>query len=72
MSELEQLRDENERLRTIIQHAIADRTGVYFICGEGGDKDEMGLPDVILVCPMPGADGMAAYKKITDYSAPEY
>jgi len=72
MTELETLRAENERLKTIIRHAVADRTGVYFICGEGGERDSVGLPDLILVCPAPGADGMSAYKKITEYSAPGY
>jgi hypothetical protein len=43
---------------------------IYFICGEGGEKDEMGLPETILVCPSFGLDGMAMYKKHKDYSAP--
>ena len=45
---------------------------IYFICGEGGEKDEMGLPEMILVCPSLGLDGMAMYKKHKDYSAPGY
>ena len=70
--ELEQLREENERLKKIIRHAAADRTGVYFICGEGGKKDAVGLPNQIQVCPAIGSDGFAIYTKTTEYSAPEY
>ena len=46
--------------------------GVYFICGEGGEKDSMNLPEKILVCPAYGSDGFAVYTKSSDYSAPGY
>ena len=60
-----------ELLKKIFIHASPDKfEGVYFICGEGGEKDDMGLPEFISVCPAYGADGMAMYKKHTDYSAP--
>ena len=71
-SELERLQAENDRLKAMIRHAVADRTGVYFICGEGGTKDDIGLPEIILVCPAYGADGFAIYKKASEYSAPSY
>jgi hypothetical protein len=60
-----------EKTETILRHSSAEKLqGVYFICGEGGEKDDMGLPDFISVCPAYGLDGMAMYKKHTDYSAP--
>jgi hypothetical protein len=46
--------------------------GVYFICGEGGVKDNMNLPEKILVCPAYGLDGFAIYTKTSNYSGPEY
>ena len=62
-----------EKLKKILLHAKADKfEGVYFICGEGGEKDEMGLPEFISVCPAYGLDGFAYYKKHTKYSAPEW
>ena len=62
-----------EKMRTLIKHANADKfRDVYFICGEGGEKDEYGLPMKLFVCPGYGADGMAIYTKTTEYSAPEY
>ena len=72
MSEIERLQAENDRLKAMIRHAVADRTGVYFICGDGGTKDDLGLPEIILVCPAYGADGFAIYKKASEYSAPSY
>ena len=72
VGELQKLREENEKLKTMIRHAIAEKTGVYFICGEAGTKDSLGLPGKILVCPGFGSDGFAIYSKTTEYSSPEY
>lgn len=43
-----------------------------FICGGSEQKDIMGLPDTLLVCPSYGLDGFAIYKKSSEYSAPSY
>ena len=60
-------------LKKVFLHASAEKLeGVYFICGEGGEKDDMGLPEFISVCPAFGLDGMAMYKKHSEYSAPGY
>lgn len=72
VEEVKKIEQENEKLKNIIIHLLPDRTGVYFICGEGGTKDEMGLPEAIFVCPSYGLEGMAIYTKTTDYKAPEW
>lgn len=60
-----------QKLKTILKHSKAEQLeGVYFICGEAGEKDSMGLPELISVCPAFGLDGFAYYKKHTEYSAP--
>lgn len=62
-----------QKLKKIFTHAKAEQLeGVYFICGEGGEKDSMGLPEFISVCPAFGLDGFCYYKKHTEYSAPGY
>lgn len=67
--ELKALRKSHE----ILRHIMAEKLdGVYFICGEGGEKDSMNLPEKILVCPAYGSDGFAVYTKSSDYSAPGY
>jgi len=56
-----------QRMLKILKHSKAeDLAGVYFICGEAGDKDQNGLPDTIHVCPAYGADvsTTVAYKKV--------
>ena len=61
------------KVHTMVRHMTAEKLqGVYFICGEGGDKDSMGLPPKLFVCPAYGLDGFAIYTKSSDYSAPGY
>lgn len=72
VEEVKELEKEIDLLRDIIRHLLADRTGAYFICGESGDKDKMGLPEHILVCPSYGAAGTAMYTKTQDYKEPEW
>ena len=64
------LRKKVEKYETILRHAMSEKTGVFFICGEAGEKDSMGLPEKIMVCPAYGLDGFASYKKDRDYTAP--
>ena len=59
-----------QKLKKIWIHSSPEKSGAYFICGEGGEKDEMGLPEFISVCPTYGLDGFCYYKKHTEYSAP--
>ena len=61
-----------KKLTKIWFHTQPDKSGSFFICGEGGDHDENGLPEMIMVCPAYGLDGMAIYTKTKDYSAPEW
>jgi len=64
------LRKKVEKYETILKHVMSEKTGTFFICGEAGDKDSMGLPEYISVCPTYGVDGSAFYKKHTEYTAP--
>ena len=51
-----------EKLKKIWFHS-SERSGSFFICGEGGDHDQNGLPDIILVCPHHGINTTAIYEK---------
>jgi len=66
----EELKEENEKLKNILKKVFPEKSGHYFICGEGGGTDSMGLPEYIHVTPTYGLDGFATYKKHTDYDAP--
>jgi len=60
------------KLMHIWKHSTPEKSGAFFICGEGGERDSTGLPEMIMVCPAYGLDGFAVYKKTTDCSAPEW
>ena len=64
------LEADNEKLKNILRKAFPEKSGHFFICGESGEQDSMGLPDNLFVCPAYGLDGFAVYKKDRDYDAP--
>ena len=64
------LRKKVEKFETILKHAMAEKTGAFFICGEAGEKDSIGLPEKIMVCPAYGLDGFSVYVKDQNYSSP--
>ena len=61
-----------QKLKKIWIHSSPEKSGAFFICGEAGEKEEMGLTEYISVCPTYGLDGFAYYKKHRDYTAPEW
>jgi len=52
-----------KKLTKIWFHTQPDKTGSFFICGEAGNSDEHGLPEIILVCPQMGTNTTAVYKR---------
>jgi hypothetical protein len=66
---VEELTAENERLKNILKHLLAEKTGVYFICGEAG-KVENDLPEYLVVCPQYGSDCTQAYVKHGKLASP--
>lgn len=66
--EIEKYEGELRKLRQayeVIRHLdLADRLGdIYFICGQGGEIDDNGLPDKIMVCAAYGVDWFQVYQK---------
>lgn len=70
VDEIEKLKAENEKLKTILRHLFPESSGQFFICGGSTNLDSDGLPETILVCPMFGAEGSAIYTRTGAYSAP--
>jgi len=69
-SEVLLLRKKVEKYETILKHAMSEKTGVFFICGEAGEIDNNGLPDTVFICPAMGLDWSVAYRKDRVYNAP--
>ena len=75
--ELEAYEGELRKLRKLyemVKHIdLAERLGdIYFICGEGGQKDKNNLPDRIHICPAYGVDWFLVYEKSETTFAPEW
>jgi hypothetical protein len=69
----EKLQGLHDKYSKILRHLASEHNGLYFICGEVGNRDGQGLPDGILVCPAYGLDGFCLYKKDErGYTAPEW
>jgi hypothetical protein len=75
--ELEAYEGELRKLREmhkLINHTLlAEKFGnIYFICGEGGEKDSNNLPERIHICPAYGVDWFEIYEKTGSTWSPEY
>lgn len=62
-NEIERLKEKCDKQAKVIQAAFPMKSGHYFVCGEGGEKDKNGLPETILVCPRYGVSWFASYEK---------
>lgn len=62
------------KLRSLIKHEIlAEKLGdVYFICGEGGEKDKNNLPEQIHICPSYGCDWFYVYERTDKTWGPQW
>jgi hypothetical protein len=72
--ELQELRSKVALYSKIFTHAFAaDKVGdVYFICGEGGTKDDNNLPERIHICPAFGCDWFQVYERTDKTFGPEW
>ena len=75
--ELEAYEGELRELRKIkaaIKHTVlAEKLGdIYFICGEGGSKNDNGLPQQIYICPAYGVDWFQVYERTDKSHGPEW
>lgn len=61
-----------EKVEMYLKTSYPDKSGSYFICGEGGVKDGNGLPERLHICPAYGADWMMLYTRTDKTSGPEY
>jgi hypothetical protein len=61
-----------EKIEMYLKTSYPEKSGSYFICGEGGVKDDNDLPERLYICPAYGADWMMMYTRTDKTSGPEY
>ena len=73
IDEVVRLRAENEKMKYFLRHNVfaEKQYGVYFVCGEGGDKDRNGMPEQIYVCPAYGSDVIYRYNRMDSSASGE-
>ena len=62
------------KLYEMVKHIdLAEKLGdIYFICGEGGEKDQNNLPERIHICPAYGVDWFRIYERTDKSFGPEW
>lgn len=72
-TDIEEASNRIEKMNYFLRHnAFAEKHyGVFFICGQSGEKDRNGIPENIFICPAYGSDVTYIFKR-GDYSAPEW
>jgi len=60
------------KVKTAFMTSRPEDSGALFITGISGEKDDMGLPEYVSICPTYGLDGFATYKKNSEYTSPDY
>lgn len=75
--EVEAYEGELKKLRQVyevIRHLdLAEKLGnIYFICGQGGARDDNGLPEKLFVCPAYGVDWFQVYERTNECCATEW
>lgn len=58
----------------LVKHTVMAEKfgGIYFICGEGGEKDKNNLPERIHICPAYGVDWFQVYERTDKTHGPEW
>ena len=57
-------REQFEALKKMFYHTVPEKmSDTYFICGDGGSKDDNNLPEFIFICPAYGVGHSAVYKR---------
>ena len=65
--------DRMELMSKFLRHNLlaTKLEGVFFICGDAGEKDQNGIPEHIFICPAYGSDVTYVFTK-GNASAPEW
>ena len=62
------------KIKSLIKHELLHEQmgNIYFICGEGGEKDKNNLPERIHICPAYGVDWFQIYERTDKTHGPEW
>jgi len=61
--EIIRLREKCDKQARILHHVFPDKSGRYFISGQGGEVDDNGLPETVSICPAYGVGWTVTYRR---------
>jgi hypothetical protein len=64
LSQIERLQEEHAFMKKILKHIFPENTEAFYLCGEEGDKDDLGLPEFVMICPAFGKQELKKYKRV--------
>jgi hypothetical protein len=72
-TDIEEASNRIEKMNKFLRHNVfaEKHFGVFFICGESGEKDRNGIPENIFICPAYGSDVTYIFSRGKS-SAPEW
>ncbi len=60
---IEMLQEENAFMKKVLRHIFPEKSDAYYLCGEKGAKNELGLPEEVVICPAFGKQELVTYKR---------
>ena len=60
---IELLQEENAFMKKVLKHVFPENSEAYYLCGENGDKNELGLQEEVVICPAYGKQELVRYKR---------
>lgn len=64
LNHIEILQEENAFLKKVFKHIFPEKTEAYYLCGEQGEKNQIGLPEYVIICPAFGKQELARYQRV--------
>ena len=63
LEHIELLQEENAFMKRVLKHVFPEKSEAYYLCGEHGEKNELGLPEEVVICPAYGKLELVKYKR---------
>lgn len=66
LEHIELLQEENAFMKKILKHVFPEKSEAYYLCGERGEKNDLGLPEEVVICPAYGKLELVTYKRLEE------
>lgn len=64
IAQIEKLQEEHAFMKKVLKHIFPENSESFYLCGEKGQKDDLGLPEFVMICPAFGKQEIKTYKRV--------